>query len=112
MDFNSMTDKQIIKYIADSIEDIRISKQISAEDMANRGGYNAQSYSNFYNKNTNIKLETLIQMFRGIKELHRLQSAFKSNEEYSPLKTKKRLPKRVRKKTTSHSRNIVWGDEE
>lgn len=112
MDFKYMNDEQIIQYIASNLEKMRLSKQISADDMAQKGGYNSQVYSNFKNKNVNIKIETLIKMFRGIDELDKLQNAFEYKEPYSPTKSNKPLAKRVRKKKDEEPSGIHWGDEE
>lgn len=110
MNFNTMSDEQILKDIAQRLEKIRVTKKLSIEEMAQKGGYNAQSYSNFLNQNTNIKLSTLIQMLRGVDELEKLQNLFKIDDSYSPMGIKEDQPKRIRKKNKSNT-PIKWGDE-
>lgn len=110
MDFNYMSDEQILHEIAKNIEQMRIAKQISSEDMAQKGGHNPQTYSNFINRGTNIRLGTLIQMFRGIGELDKLQHALTYKQPFSPSGKYDKLPKRVFKKRTQVS-EIKWGDD-
>ena len=110
MDFNNMSDEQIIEVMAANIEKMRISKQISAQDMAKKGGYNSQTYSNFINRGSNVRLGTIIQMFRGIGELDKLQKVFEYKKPYSPTDKSIELPRRVFKKTAA--KTVKWGDEE
>ena len=110
MNFNYMSDTQIIAAIGEHIEKARISKQISSENLAKKGGHHPQTYSNFINRGTNIKIETIIQIFRGLGELDKLQQAFEYKEPFSPSATKKKLPKRIWAKKNINDK-IVWGDE-
>lgn len=124
MDFKNMSDKQIIEAISQNMEKKRLSKKITAEDMATKGGHSSQVYSNFINKNTNIKLETLIQMFRGIGELDKLQKAFEFKEQFSLYNhPSSKQAKRIRpkqKKITVSLKEIKdeiasrpkWGEDE
>jgi len=110
MDFNTMSDEQILHHIALNLEEMRIEKQISSEDMARKGGHNPQTFSNFINRGTNIRLGTLIQMFRGIGELDKLQNAFEYKKAFSPSGRYEKLPRRVWKKKTIQS-EVKWGDD-
>ena len=115
-----MNDQQIIEFIANNIEKKRLSNNISAEDLALKGGHNAQTYSNFINKNTNIKISTFIQILRGLGELDSFQQLIEYKELYSPMNSNNKLPQRVSNKKKIHVSNknaqVVnnrpkWGDE-
>lgn len=111
MNINNINDEQIIEFISQNLEKKRLSKKISSEELAKKGGHISQTYSNFINKNTNIRILTLIQVLRGLGELDKLQSLIEFKEPFSPLGNSSELPKRVRtsiKKTTSRPK---WGDE-
>ena len=110
MNFNFMSDTQIIAAIGEHIEKSRILKQISSENLAKKGGHHPQTNSNFINRGTNIKIETIIQIFRGLGELDKLQQAFEYKEPFSPYATKKKLPKRIWTKKNTNNK-IVWGEE-
>lgn len=110
MNLNNMNDEQISEFISQNLEKKRLSKKISSEELAKKGGYVSQTYSNFINKNTNIRLVTLIQILRGLGELEKLQELIEFKEPYSPLGSNKELPKRIRTKVTNKTRP-KWGDE-
>ncbi|MCK9329083.1 MAG: helix-turn-helix domain-containing protein [Candidatus Cloacimonetes bacterium] len=113
MNLSTMNDQQIIEFIAINIEKKRLSNKISADDLAHKGGYNAQTYSNFINKHTNIKISTLIQILRGLEELDNFQHIIEYKEAYSPMDASStKLPKRIRnhKKADMNNRS-KWGDE-
>ncbi len=111
MDLNNMNDEQILEFISQNLEKKRLSKKVSSEELANKGGHVSQTYSNFINKNTNIRVVTLVQILRGLGELEKLQNIIEFKEPFSPLGNNSELPKRIRssdKKTTDRPK---WGDE-
>ncbi len=83
MSFELMPDKQIIKTIASSLEKKRLQKRIKVEDLAKKGGFNPQTYSNFLNKGTDIRLSTLLQILRGLGELDEFERFFQQEEALS-----------------------------
>ena len=83
MSFELMPDKQIIKTIASSLEKKRLQKRIKVEDLAKKGGFNPQTYSNFLNKGTDIRLSTLLQIIRGLGELDEFKRFFQQEESLS-----------------------------
>lgn len=111
MNIELMSDEQIIKYLAENIEKKRLSKKISSEDLALLGGHKAQTYSNFINKHTEIKIGTFIQILRALGELQGLQNLIEYKEPYSPLGNNTELKKRIRKTNKKSNKNIQWGDE-
>lgn len=113
MNLSTMNDQQIIEFIADNLEKKRLSNEISADDLAQKGGYNAQTYSNFINKHTNIKVSTLIQIIRGLGELDSFQQLIEYKKSYSPMGVSNtKLPKRIRNhKKQNISNRPKWGDE-
>jgi len=96
MSFKNMSDEQIIKEIANSIEKKRLQKKIKASELAKIGGFNAQTYSNFINKHSDIKLSTLIQIIKALGELDKLESLFNTREVFNPLTNSTKTIKRVR----------------
>lgn len=110
MNLNNMNDEQIIEFISQNLEKKRLSKKISSEELANKGGHVSQTYSNFINKNTNIRIVTLIQILRGLGELEKLQKIIEFKEPYSPLGNSQELPKRIRSSEKKTDRP-KWGDE-
>lgn len=110
MNLSNMNDEQIISFIAQNLEKKRLSEKISSENLAKKGGHISQTYSNFINKNTNIRINTLVQILRGLGELDNFQELVEYKEPYSPLNTKTELPKRIRKNKVVTNR-VKWGDE-
>ena len=111
MNLNNMNDNQIIEFIAANLDKKRLSKNIVTEDLAKKGGHVSQTYSNFVNKNTNIRISTLIQVLRGLGELDKLQKLVEYKIPYSPLSNNVELPKRVRKSVDKNGDRPLWGDE-
>ena len=111
MNISNMNDEQIIEFISQNLEKKRLSKKISSEELANKGGHVSQTYSNFINKNTNIRILTLIQILRGLGELDKFQSLIEFKEPYSPLGNNNQLPKRVRRSSKKTIKRPKWGDE-
>lgn len=115
MDLIYQSDEKIMIEIAQSIDEMRRVKGMKTEEMAEKGGFNPQTFSNFLNQGTNIKLSTLLQFLRGVGEVNKLQSLLKKENVYNPLGNNKTLPKKIydsRKETPQKRREIVWGDDE
>ncbi len=106
-----MNDEQIIEFISTNLEKKRLAKGLKSEDLASKGGHGTQTYSNFINKNTNIKLETFIQILRGLGELDKFQACIEYSKPYSPMGNNKTLPKRIRQKNKQEKNRPKWGDE-
>lgn len=111
MNISNMNDEQIIEFICENLEKKRLTKKISSEELAKKGGHVSQTYSNFINKNTNIRILTLVQILRGLGELDKLQSLIEFKEPYSPLGNTNELPKRIRNSSKKITKRPKWGDE-
>lgn len=113
MNLENMSDEFIINFIAQNLEKKRLSEKITSEELAEKGGYNSQTYSNFVNKNTNIRMITFIQILRGLGALDILEK-IEYKEEFSPYRYKNKiaLPKRVKTNKGKVINKIKWGDEE
>ena len=96
MNFETMSDGQIIQNIASFLEKKRLQKRIKAAELAEKGGFSAQTYSNFQNKKTDIRLSTLIQILRGLGELEKLERVFSQKEPVSLTGRKIITTQRVR----------------
>lgn len=112
MKLSNMNDEQILEFISTNLEKKRLAKPITSESLADKGGHVAQTYSNFVNKNTNIRVSTLIQILRGLGELDRFQACIEYKEPYVPSKNNTSLPQRIRKKVDRKvAKRPLWGDE-
>jgi transcriptional regulator with XRE-family HTH domain len=115
MSFNYKSDEQIMLTIAQSIDEMRRIQALTVEEMAKKGGFNPQTFSNFLNQGSNIKLSTLLQFLRGVGEVDKLQELFEKKKTYSPLGKNKIPPKKIyasRKDTSKNNKKIIWGDDE
>lgn len=120
MNFNNMSDNEIISTIAKELDKRRVSKNITSEELAAKGGHNAQTFSNFVNQGTNVRLGTIIQIFRGLGELDKLQGVFEHKELISPIalsnqakmtRVRASSAKRRATKVKTEKSFIKWGDE-
>lgn len=107
MSFSNISNEQIRKRMATSLEKKRLHKGIKSATLAEKGGHNVQTYSNFINKNSDIRISTLIDIFRGLGELDKLEALFEMRVPYSPLEKQSAPMVRVSKssslKVTSQS---------
>lgn len=110
MNFETMSNNQIIEFISKNIDQKRVSKKLTAQEVATKGGHNKQTYSNFVSKRTDIRLGTFIDILRGLGELENLQKLIEYKEPYSPLVNQIETKKRVRKTNASKENKIQWND--
>lgn len=110
MNFETMSNNQIIEFISKNLDQKRVSKKQTAAELANKGGCNKQTYSNFISKGTDIRLGTFIDILRGIDELENFQKLVEYKEPYSPLGNQTKPQKRVRKTNTPKENQIEWND--
>lgn len=107
MSFSNISNEQIRKRMATSLEKKRLHKGIKSATLAEKGGHNVQTYSNFINKNSDIRISTLIDIFRGLGELDKLEALFEMRVPYSPLEKQSvpmvRVSKSSSLKVTSQS---------
>jgi hypothetical protein len=112
-----MLDEQIAQSIAKSIDKMRRVNGLTTEKMAMNGGFNPQTFSNFLNQGSNIKLSTLLQFLRGVGEIDKLEHVFEDKTLFSPTGQAVKIPKKIYaskakdKKSNPHVKKIVWGDE-
>lgn len=105
-----MTDKAIIISLAKAYESIRISKELSEQEICIRGGVTKDAIQRF-KKGENIGLKNFIKILRGIDQLERL-SLLLPKEKQNPLLAKPEPKrKRIRKKKPVVSEMFVWGDD-
>jgi IS30 family transposase len=110
MDYNTMTDKDIIRDLADRVEKIRIAHHIKESEMEEIAGISRKTLYNF-RQGTGLSLKKFIRLLRAMKEADRLQRMFPESESYSPRgRDISDRPKRVRDKQKSEER-FQWGDE-
>lgn len=116
MNYDVQSDEDILINIAESIERIRISKQIKEVDLAKRSGVSRKSYYNFKMGTTAFSLKNLIRIMRSLGELKRLEKTFNDIYDYSPRNeaimtvSENHQKKRVRNSKKEES-DFKWGDE-
>ena len=109
MNFQLMTNEQILEALGNQFEELRIQKRVQNKEIINKGGASKDAINNFRHHNGDIKLSSLINILRGLDELDRLQKLLKTTTEYSPTLQGKKIPKRIYKKK---NKDFKWGDEE
>ena len=101
--FYSMSDLSIVNEICNGIKQMRLSKNISQQELANRSGLNRVTISRMESGRA-VSLLTLVQTLRALEELEILNT-FTFKQEISPLKLfdiqekyrRKASPKKVKK---------------
>ena len=111
MDYNMMSDEDIIRDLAEQVDKIRIEHHIKETDIEEATGISRKTFYNFKQGSTGTSLKTLIRFLRAMGELERLKLMFQESESYSPrAKNGVELPKRVRDKQKPDG-DFKWGDE-
>ena len=73
MDFNNLTDEQILLELTRRVKQLRLNQNITQEELANRAGLHVQTIKNF-ESGKSTKVITLIQILRAFGELNALDS--------------------------------------
>ncbi len=111
MNYDMMSDEDIIRDIAQRVERLRISHQIKESSICEATGISQKTLYNFKKGATGFSLRYFIRLLRSIDEIDRLQLMFPETDEYRPRGgNSSELAKRVRDKR-SVDRGFVWGDE-
>ena len=113
MDFNLLTDEEIIKELALRCDTIRLDKQLSEKDVSKKGGTTLDAIYRF-KTGKNISITNFIKILRGIGELDILDQILKENLPRSILNDKvTKRKKRVRKPSVKNKNgDFSWGDDE
>ncbi|MCF6270859.1 MAG: helix-turn-helix transcriptional regulator [Melioribacteraceae bacterium] len=82
--FYSMSDSSIVNEICNGIKQMRLSQNISQQELANRSGLNRVTISRMESGRA-VSLLTLVQTLRALDKLDIL-NAFNEEPEVSPLK--------------------------
>lgn len=111
MNFELLTDEEIIKELASRYENIRLQKRLSEKDVSNKGGTNSDALYRF-KKGSNISLGNFIKILRGVGELNSLEKLLKAQKLQSLRDTnKQKIPKRVFKSKKSKKDEFIWGED-
>jgi transcriptional regulator with XRE-family HTH domain len=116
MSYNYSTDEEIIRDLAKKLDNLRINKIITDENLCKKGGVGKSALLNFRKGKRGTSLSTFISFLRGIDELERLENFIKIDNEYRPSIEIQQKPKqkkttsRVRSKKTTNNKPIKWGD--
>jgi len=111
MDYNIVSDEDIIRDLAEKYEKIRIEKRLKDTEVAEKAGISRQLLSDFRNGKRSISLKSFIRLLRGIDELDSFQKNLKSSEELSIFSGPDNgQPKRIRDRQNKPGA-FKWGDE-
>ncbi|XOB61071.1 helix-turn-helix domain-containing protein [Campylobacterota bacterium DY0563] len=111
MDFNLLTNEDIIKELGKNYEELRLRKKLSDEDVHKKGGVSIDAIQRL-KSGSNINLINFIKILKGLGELDKLQKLLEVKEEFSlKQKAKKTKPKRIFKTKKDTNNNFIWGDE-
>jgi transcriptional regulator with XRE-family HTH domain len=111
MNYNLMIDEDVMKDIAEKVENLRISKHLKESEIEELAGISRKTLYNFRKGASSLSLLNFIGLLRALGEVERLQLLFSDSDANSFLrKHSKKVPKRVRDKQSSNN-NFKWGDE-
>jgi len=110
--FSLINDDDIIKELARRYEKMRIYKELSDEDVSKNGGVSRDAIYRM-KRGENISLVNFIRILRGLSELDALENVIKEVQELSlkDMYYKKKVKKRIFKKTKDKNKSFKWGDE-
>ena len=110
MNYNLLTDEEILKDLSRRYEEIRLRKRIKDTEVESIGGISRQVLHNFRRGKSVISLKSFICLLRGIDEVNRLQDILLSPEDFSPMgQARKAPPRRVRDGGKKQG-PFRWGD--
>lgn len=111
MDFNLLTNEDIIKELGKNYEELRLQKRLSDEDVHKKGGVSIDAIQRLKN-GYNINLLNFIKILKGLGELDKLQKLLEVKEEFSIQKTTKSAkPKRIFKSKKDINSEFIWGED-
>lgn len=111
MNFNLLTNENIIKELGKNYESLRLQKKLSDEDVQKAGGVSIDAIQRLKN-GSNINLINFIKILRGLGELDKVQKLLEVKEEFSiQNRDKKPKIKRIFKKKTDTNNDFVWDED-
>ena len=113
MQFEQMTDEQILAELAIRLDFMRRTKGYTDKDTSERGGIGLRTIVAFRRTQKDITLSSFIRLLRGVGELNRLEEMLPPAEPtYSPAQGAfVEPPKRVRRTKPAPKAPFKWGDE-
>lgn len=109
MDFELLTDEDIIKELASRLEQYRLESELREIDVATNGGITIDVINRLKN-GKNINLKNFLGILRGLGELNQLDALLKPVDSLNLHQKKNSSKKRVFKKDTNHEDDFQWGD--
>lgn len=110
MNFELMTDRDIVLALGRQYDQLRKHKQLQDKDILAASGTSSSVLAKFRGGKGNITLETFVKLMRAVGELDKLEPLLAIPEQYSPTQQKSVLPKRVRKPKNVKSK-FTWGND-
>lgn len=110
--FSLFNDEDIIRALGKKYEKLRIEKELSDEDVSVMGGVSKDAIYRM-KRGENISLVNFIKILRGLSELDALENVIKEVEDLNirDIYLKKKVKKRIFKKTKGKDTDFKWGDE-
>jgi len=111
VDFELMTDRDIVIALGRQYDQLRRHKQLQDKEILATSGTSSSVLAKFRGGKGNITLETFVKLMRAVGELDKLESLLPIPEQYSPTQQKKVLPERVRKPKNVKP-TFKWGNDQ
>jgi len=116
MNFEMMTDKEVVIAMGQQYDVLRRRKQIQDKEVLASSGSSSSVLAKFRGGKGNITIETFVKFMRAIGELDKLESLMSVPDSYSPAEHRKYLlksnsPAKRIHKPKGKPHDFVWGDE-
>jgi transcriptional regulator with XRE-family HTH domain len=111
MHYNTMSDEDVLRDLAEHVENIRIARRMKESELEAAAGVSRKTLYNFRKGATGLSLRNFVRLLRALGEADRLQRLFPEAESYSPRgMSEPEAPKRVRDRRPPEG-GFQWGDE-
>ncbi|MDC9724762.1 MAG: hypothetical protein PSN44_02430 [Gammaproteobacteria bacterium] len=111
MDFEMMTDHEVVIALGQQYDQLRRHKQLQDKEILAASGTSSSVLAKFRGGKGNITLETFVKLMRAVGELDKLESLLVIPEQYSPTQQKTALPERIHKPKNVKP-TFTWGNDE
>lgn len=110
MNFEVMTDRDVVIALGQQYDQLRRHKQLQDKDILAASGTSSSVLAKFRGGKGNITLETFVKLMRAVGELDKLESLLVIPEQFSPTQQKGVLPERIHKPKKVKP-DFIWGND-
>jgi len=111
MNFNIMTDHEVVIALGQQYDHLRRHKQLQDKEILAASGTSSADLAKFRSGKGNITLETFVKLMRAVGELNSLEKLLLVPGQYSPTAKKIELPERIHKSKLPKS-SFTWRDDQ